>query len=368
MIPQGVSPDDARAAANRNKAEVRKGGDPAAEREAKREAAERKRSLILDRLVDEYATALPTRPKMRGDGLPSAAYVAVELHQTRQALADICAVQTPVTDLTPADVRRLVSGAPGKGGNARARFGALARFLDWCVDEEMIFVNPCSQIARNRRPRPPAARQDYLTLEQLAQIWKAAEALREPVWRDIARFLIAVPCRRGEAAELDWSHIDLSAAEWRQPGQLTKNGDPHRLHLHPLALDILRKRRVDAGKPREGLVFPGPRAGAVILNWGDIKSEMDQAASLTGWRWHDFRRSFATALGEASVSETIADAILNHRQSATRGGVLGVYQRASRWPEQVRAMSQWGEMLAAAIEGRPPNVTNLESARAARGA
>jgi hypothetical protein len=57
-------------------------------------------------------------------------------------------------------------------------------------------------------------------------------------------------------------------------------------------------------------------------------------------------------LGEAGVSETIADAVLNHRQSATRGGVLGVYQRATRWPEQVRAMSAWGEMLAAAIDGR----------------
>ena len=44
--------------------------------------------------------------------------------------------------------------------------------------------------------------------------------------------------------------------------------------------------------------------------------------------------------------------MLNHRQSATRGGVLGVYQRASRWPEQVRAMELWGRLLAAAIEGR----------------
>ena len=48
----------------------------------------------------------------------------------------------------------------------------------------------------------------------------------------------------------------------------------------------------------------------------------------------------------------MADAVLNHRQSATRGGVLGVYQRASRWPEQVRAMAMWGRLLAAAIEGR----------------
>jgi integrase len=77
-----------------------------------------------------------------------------------------------------------------------------------------------------------------------------------------------------------------------------------------------------------------------------------EGAALNGWTWHDFRRSFATALGEAGIPEAAADAVLNHRQSATRGGVLGVYQRASRWPEQVMAMQLWGRILAAAIEGR----------------
>jgi integrase len=364
--PSEVSPDDARDQANKVRGRVREGGDPASERRAAIKAEERKRSLICDQLVDAYEAALPRRPKMRGDGTPSAAYVAVEVEQTRKALTAIDAIQIPVTELTPTDVRRLLSGAAGKGGNAKARYGALTRFLDWCLDEELIAANPCAQIARNRRPRAPAARKGYLTPEQLATIWKGAATLRKPVWRDIARFLIAIPCRRGEAAELDWSHLDLDAAEWRQPGSLTKNGDAHRLHLHPLALDILRTRWVDAGTPRDGLVFPGPRAGAVILNWGDIKSELDHAAGVSDWIFHDFRRSFATALGEAGVSETIADAILNHRQSATRGGVLGVYQMASRWPEQVKAMQLWGEMLTAAIEGRRPNVTDLEAARAAR--
>ena len=39
-------------------------------------------------------------------------------------------------------------------------------------------------------------------------------------------------------------------------------------------------------------------------------------------------------------------------QAATRGGVLGVYQRSGRWPEQVKAMDMWGRMLTAAIKGK----------------
>ena len=81
------------------------------------------------------------------------------------------------------------------------------------------------------------------------------------------------------------------------------------------------------------------------------------------------RRSFATALGEAGVSETIADAILNHRQSATRAGVLGVYQRSVRWPEQVAAMQHWGRLLEAALEEREPSGEILPFvAAASRGA
>jgi len=189
----------------------------------------------------------------------------------------------------------------------------------------------------------------------LARLWHAAERLEEPVWRDLARFLIAVPCRRGEAANLNWSHLDLAAAEWRQPGRLTKNRDPHRLHLHTVALEVLRARhKATSGS---GLVFPAPKSAAVVDTFSDIKARLRDATgqdgtALADWTWHDFRRSFATALGEAGIPEAVADAVLNHRQSATRGGVLGVYQRASRWPEQVRAMQLWGQLLADAIAGR----------------
>lgn len=363
--PATHSPDGARAEANRIKGQAAAGADPAAEKKARAEVERRKRGTTLGRLVDDYARALPRRPKMRGAGMPSAAYVAIEVTQVRLALDGMEAAEMPAADLGPADVRKLVDHGSNEGGNARARFGALSRFLDWCQDAGHIQANPCALMARSRRPKAPQARSHYLNPAELARLWEAAGKLREPVWRDLARFLIAVPCRRNEAARLDWSHLDLTAAEWRQPGRLTKNRDPHRLHLHPLTLVILTERKKAADKQKAGLVFPAPRSGKPVDTFTDIKAAIvaatksadgERDAALDGWTWHDFRRSFATALGEAAIPETVADAILNHRQSATRGGVLGVYQRASRWPEQKRAMELWGRMLEAAIEGRPIDV------------
>ena len=60
-----------------------------------------------------------------------------------------------------------------------------------------------------------------------------------------------------------------------------------------------------------------------MTTWRGIKDDLVSASGFDGWRFHDFRRSFATALGEAQVAEPVVDAVLNHRQAATRGGVLG---------------------------------------------
>ena len=215
---------------------------------------------------------------------------------------------------------------PAHAPRARKRFGALSRFLDWCQDAGHIAANPCTLIARARRPKAPQSRSHYLKPTELARLWEAADRLAEPVWRDFARFLIAVPCRRGEAARIDWSHLDLDAAEWRQPGHMTKNRDAHRLHLHRTGAGRAASGATATGG--KGLVFPAPRVrwrvdtvqGSRLSGRGH---EAAQARCLNGWTWHDTRRSFATALGEAGVSETVADAVLNHRQSATRGGVLG---------------------------------------------
>jgi integrase len=148
---------------------------------------------------------------------------------------------------------------------------------------------------------------------------------------------------------MEWSHVGLPSGIWTQPGRLTKNRDPHRIQLHSLATEILRARHAAAGRPKEGLIFPAPVSGRPLDTFSDLKEALDAASGLTGCRWHDFRRSFATALGEAGVPEPVADAVLNHRQSATRGSVLGVYQRARRWPEQKRAMQVWGEVVASVL-------------------
>lgn len=123
--------------------------------------------------------------------------------------------------------------------------GALSRFLDWAADDERISANPCTVLSKAHRPRPPTARSGFLSPAALADLWLGVAAL-DPVRRDCVRFMIAIPCRRGEASSLDWRYLDLSGAVSSQPGKLTKNRDPHRFYLHPLALALLTERHAAA--------------------------------------------------------------------------------------------------------------------------
>jgi integrase len=347
--PASHSPEDARTAANRFKDQAKGGTDPATEKRAKQVADAAHRATTVSRLINHYTADMPQRPKMRGRGLPSAAYVSTELAHLKAAIVTMKVSDKPVGDLAPSHLRNLLRTEASRSAVARHRFGAVSRFLDWCMDEGHVRLNVCTQIGKSKRPKPPAARDRYLTTGQVAILWKAAGGMEKPVHRDFARFLLVVPCRRNEAAQMDWAHVDLDAATWSQPDKLTKNGDPHRFHLPPLALEILRARKEAADKPASGYVFPAPKSAKPLSTYSAMNAELDELAGMSGWAWHDLRRSFATALGSSGVSEAVADAILNHRQAATRGGVLGVYQRATRWPEQVAAMQAWGRLLAAAI-------------------
>jgi integrase len=236
--PDVLTRDEAKQTVERLKVGRLDGRDPAAARKAAKEAATRKQAHTLERLLADYEIALPQRPKMRGTaGKPGKAYVAGELRQVHLAIETI-GQATPASDVTEAEIRKLL-----RGPSARNRFGALSRFFDWLVEEAIVAQNPCVQVPKSKRPRPYGTRSRHLQPAALAILWQAAAGLREPVWRDLVRFLIAIPCRRGEAARLDWSHLDLSGCVWSQPAALTKNGDPHRLRLHPLALAVLESRR-----------------------------------------------------------------------------------------------------------------------------
>lgn len=350
-----MTAEDARKIARGLRTTLDKGGDPAKEREAEREAARAARAAAVDVLAESYAKALPGRPSLRGSGAISDEHATAEVAAVKRAIARMNLAGRPVSEITTTDLLGLLHREAARPATARLHFLGFSRFLDWCCETGHLAVNPCHAIPRAKRPKPPPARRRVVALADLARLWHAAPTLPTPLG-DLARLLIAAPVRRGEAARLAWQDVDLKAGAWTLPGAITKNGDPHRIALPPLVLGILQARHKAMGFPTAGLAFPSPRAEKEVTGWTQIKDELGEAIGFRAWTWHDFRRSFASIMAERGVAEPVADAVLNHRQSGTRGGVLGVYQHAQRRPEQDAAMRAWCAALAVAIRAEAARI------------
>jgi integrase len=171
------------------------------------------------------------------------------------------AEEMPAAHLGAQHIRQLLERVEG-AASPRARFGALSRFMDWCQEGGHIEANPCTLVPRSRRPKAPQARAQHLTAAELARLWQAAERLHELVWRDLARFLIALPCRRGEAAKLDWSHLDLAVAEWRW----TADQEPRSSSVASACIGAGRAARAPEGRPGlRGWSSPPRSRGAASL-------------------------------------------------------------------------------------------------------
>ena len=85
---------------------------------------------------------------------------------------------------------------------------------------------------------------------------------------------------------------------------------------------------------------------------------------LDPWTLHDFRRTIATQTQDKlKVLPHIADEVLGHI-GPHKAGVQGTYNRATYWPEIVKAMALWGEHVRSVIEDTAPRVIALPAKRA----
>ncbi len=338
--------EEARAAAVAAKAAVRGGADPVEDqrRETAQRVAERQAQKTCRELMDPFmADFAERRSKARKGRKLDEAYVGSIRRGAEHVLSALGVMDLTPDCITIKPLRALFRNHAGTNWNIR--YLAIKRFLDYAVTEEIIDGNIALMV---ERPATGAARARVLSAEELHTLWHEAENL-DPVRRDFLRFMICVPCRISEGLALTWDQIDADLTEWTQPDTMTKNGVEHRFALPPQAREILERRR--EANPK-GPVFPN-RSGRVFASQSNLNRIIHEGTpSVTDWTIHDLRRTFASLLGEsgASFPESVVDAVLNHMQSGTRGGVLGVYQRAERRREQAAVMMAWGRLLASIID------------------
>ena len=96
-------------------------------------------------------------------------------------------------------VRLMIDAVDSSAFERHHVFGALDRFLAWCVKRELIPLNPCAGIDRDDRPRPGRSRDHTPPIATIRRAWDAVEDAPDHV-RALIRFLLLVPLRREEGA------------------------------------------------------------------------------------------------------------------------------------------------------------------------
>lgn len=217
--------------------------------------------------------------------------------------------------------------AQGRDGTRYACTSILSRCLGHAADAELIARVPKLEL----RPAQPRSR--FLSIEELIALWPHASPF--------IRFLVVIPARRDEARLLDWREIDMDKAMWVLPSERSKNHTAWTVPLPPLAMAILR----DLKPQSSGIVFKGQMKDSHRDRTTDIRSAIKKSG-MKHMSHHDLRRTFATLAAEHGLgSLDVIDALLNHRRSATLGGVLRHYSHATLAGRMKEVMLAWDAFL-----------------------
>jgi integrase len=249
----------------------------------------------------------------------------------------------PLHDLPLASVdqsviaRRLSTIAKENGAIAanRARASLSAMFM-WAMGEGLAAFNPIANT--NRHKENPRDR--VLSDAELRTIW---QSLGDDDYGSIVKLLILTGQRKGEIAGLRWAEVN--GDKITLPGERTKN---HRSHEIPMAAAV--KSLLEARKAHDrDLVFG--RGGGPFSGWSKAKIALDErTGALDAWTLHDIRRSVATGMADIGIQPHIIEAVLNH-VSGHKGGVAGIYNRASYAKEKAEALARWDEHVMSLVRG-----------------
>ena len=127
------------------------------------------------------------------------------------------------------------------------------------------------------------------------------------------RLLTLLGTRVHETLQAKWSDIDLSAATWTDPAEITKPNRAFVIYLPTQAVGMLqalpRWQGIDYVFSPNGRSAPGRHLNTAAEN-------VVKAAGVKGWTPHDLRRTFRSGLDRLGIEPHVAELCLNHARPA----------------------------------------------------
>lgn len=348
---------------------VKRGVDPtkfAAQEKAKNETA-----LTMDELLERWLEAQRIAQAVKPRTL--------QCHQERwnrhlkKTLGNIRLIDLTRAHLAQAleITRRATKDETRKG------LGTLNQMLDYAVVHCLIEANP----ARLLRPKDFGAsagspRERWLTVPELRLLWKAIDedlgsaggladggrgisrhaTISLPAANAI-KLLILTGCRRGEVANMRFSHIKDDV--WTIPD--TKNGKAHSVFLSQQAAKLIAEQ---AQYVNGDFVFESDRPKGDVIEpilvdsiTRALRRFITRALpDMEPFTIHDLRRSAATNWAERlDAEERVIELCLNH---IPLNKLVRTYHRSRHDDKKKMLWQRWGELVALEIANEPQDNIN----------
>jgi len=197
----------------------------------------------------------------------------------------------------------------------------------------------------------PPAKRHFASIhepKEIGELLRAIDAYRgSPVTRCALKLAPLTFVRPGELRHAEWSEIDMEAAEWRIPAKRMKMREEHRVPLSRQALDVLRELHPITGGGR--YVFPGGRSVSRPMSENAVLAALRRMGygkgEMTG---HGFRSMASTILHEQGWPSDVVERQLAHGE---RNKVKASYDFAQHLPKRRKMMQRWADHLDALREG-----------------
>ena len=329
------------------------GGDPHAERDARR-AAPTVADLIEAWREDVNST---NPPKIR----PS----SVKEYETiiRQWVFPELGGRS-VPDVDRDDIKELHRKITARGTAVRANrvIALVSRLFRTAVDKKWRNDNPASKVERNREE------ERYVTLggKELEQLLAAIPQCRIKQSARAIELILLTGTRRNEILRLQWSEVDLDRGSLTKPPRTTKQNRMLHIPLNTPARQILAEIKAEAearalkyDRPISRWVFPAK--GHVDQPIQEVKQAwagICRRAGIGGLHLHDCRHLYGSFLASSGTSLYIVGKLLGHSRAQTTQR----YAHLAEDPLREQA-ERWGTALSASKIGKSGEVIEHPSVK-----
>jgi integrase len=129
--------------------------------------------------------------------------------------------------------------------------------------------------------------------------------------------------------------------------------------LSETAVELLKQLpRWNAGD----FVFTTTAGEKPVNGFSKAKQRIDQLSGVTGWKFHDLRRTVRTRFSALPVQDIVRELVIAH----AKPGLHKVYDQHSYQDEKRRCLELWEQRLLSIVEPRLGDVTDLDEARERR--